>query len=190
MTQPHRQRYGLGSFIKKITRPIKKVAKKVWKSPLGKAALIGGGLYGLNKFGIPGMGGAGKNWWSKGLGFLRGVPQGSPSQPGSGGIWGGLKKFGLGKAAMIGAGTAGVLAPFMAGGDEDEEVIDDWSVTSPYIDRIRNMARNQDASLAFLPPAAYAQQGYYTGQAKGGLVGLANGGGREYGSLLYDSRNR
>ena len=48
MTKPHRQRYGFGSFIKKITRPVKKVAKKVLKSPLGKAALLGGlGLYGL-----------------------------------------------------------------------------------------------------------------------------------------------
>ena len=34
MTKPHRQRYGFGSFIKKITKPIKKVVK----SPLGKAA--------------------------------------------------------------------------------------------------------------------------------------------------------
>ena len=29
MTKPHRQRYGFGSFIKKITRPVKKVAKKL-----------------------------------------------------------------------------------------------------------------------------------------------------------------
>ena len=32
-----RQKYGFGSFVKKITRPI----KKVFKSPLGKAAIIG-----------------------------------------------------------------------------------------------------------------------------------------------------
>ena len=63
MTQPHRQAYGLGSIIKKITKPI----KKVLKSPIGKAALIGGGLYGLNRFGL-GSSGIGKNWWSKGLG--------------------------------------------------------------------------------------------------------------------------
>ena len=53
MTKPHRQRYGFGSFIKKITRPVKKVAKKVWKSPIGKAALIGGlGSYGTRVFSI------------------------------------------------------------------------------------------------------------------------------------------
>jgi hypothetical protein len=39
--QEPRQLYGLGSFVKKITRPI----KKVLKSPIGKAAALGlGGL--------------------------------------------------------------------------------------------------------------------------------------------------
>ena len=46
--QQPRQEYGFGSFVKKITRPIKKIAK----SPLGKAALIGGGLYGLGGAGF------------------------------------------------------------------------------------------------------------------------------------------
>ena len=36
MQQP-RQLYGLGSLVKKITRPIKKIVK----SPIGKAALLG-----------------------------------------------------------------------------------------------------------------------------------------------------
>ena len=66
MINPHRQQYGLGSFVeekivgkpgglvepgvkqygflKKIFKKVKKGAKKIWKSPLGKAALIGGGL--------------------------------------------------------------------------------------------------------------------------------------------------
>jgi len=41
MTKPDRQRYGLGSFIKKAARKVKKVIK----SPLGKAALLGAGAY-------------------------------------------------------------------------------------------------------------------------------------------------
>ena len=48
--QTPRQLYGLGSFIKKITKPAKKVvskAKDFLKSDLGKAALLGVGLYGL-----------------------------------------------------------------------------------------------------------------------------------------------
>ena len=51
MTNSHRQHgYGLGSFIKKaVGKPGGRV-KKVWlKVPLGKAALIGGGLWGLGK---------------------------------------------------------------------------------------------------------------------------------------------
>jgi hypothetical protein len=52
-----RQNYGLGSFVKKAVRGVKKVVK----SPLGKAALLGGGAYlvldtGLTFFGP--MGGA------------------------------------------------------------------------------------------------------------------------------------
>jgi len=48
--QTPRQLYGLGSFIKKITKPVKKVvskAKDFVKSDLGKAAILGVGLYGL-----------------------------------------------------------------------------------------------------------------------------------------------
>ena len=50
MTQPHRQRYGLGSLIKKIARG----AKKVFKSPIGKAAMLGLGAYGLGGAGFLG----------------------------------------------------------------------------------------------------------------------------------------
>ena len=39
-----RQGYFLGKLVKKVTRPLKKIVK----SPLGKAALIGGlGMYGM-----------------------------------------------------------------------------------------------------------------------------------------------
>ena len=41
--QNPRQLYGLGSFVRKITRPL----KKVFKSPIGKAALLGLGAYGM-----------------------------------------------------------------------------------------------------------------------------------------------
>ena len=41
--QNPRQLYGLGSFVKKITRPL----KKVFKSPIGKAAMLGLGAYGM-----------------------------------------------------------------------------------------------------------------------------------------------
>jgi hypothetical protein len=38
-----RQMYGLGKLVKKVTRTVKKIAK----SPIGKAAIIGAGIYGL-----------------------------------------------------------------------------------------------------------------------------------------------
>jgi len=170
MTKPHRQKYGLGSIIKKAAKAVKKVVK----SPIGKAALIGGGLYGLNRFGLPG--GIGKDWWSKGMGLIRGTPiiKGPQTGQRAGGLWNKLRDFGLGKAAVIGGGILGTTLPFL-GTDEDEEIIDDWSVTPSSIANIRQMARDRDPSLAFLPAADYVQSGYYTG-AKGGIVGLANGG--------------
>ena len=180
MTKPHRQRYGLGSFIKKAARKVKKVAKKVWKSPLGKAALIGGGLYGLNRFGIPGTGGVGSNWWSKAMGtgpgkFLFGGSKIGPA-PASKGLLGGAWnwiKGNPGKAGLLGLGAAGMTAPFL-GGDEEEEIVDDW----PGVDKIRQMAKDRHASLAFLPPAESVMSGYY-GSKEGGIVGLANGGPAE-----------
>ena len=43
-----RQMYGLGKLVKKVTRTVKKIAK----SPIGKAAILGAGTYfGLGKFG-------------------------------------------------------------------------------------------------------------------------------------------
>ena len=41
--QNPRQLYGLGSLVRKITRPV----KKIFKSPIGKAAMLGLGAYGL-----------------------------------------------------------------------------------------------------------------------------------------------
>ena len=80
LVEPGVKQYG---FFKKAFKKIKKGAKKVWKSPLGKAALIGGGLWGLNRFGIPGTGGVGSGWWKKAMGtgpgrFLSGAVMGKP----------------------------------------------------------------------------------------------------------------
>ena len=47
--QEPRQLYGLGSLVKKITRPIKKIVK----SPIGKAALLAGGAYLAGGGGMP-----------------------------------------------------------------------------------------------------------------------------------------
>ena len=168
-----RQPYFLGKAVKKIGKGLKKIVK----SPLGKAALIGGGLYGLNRFGI-GSSGIGKDWWSKGMGLGKNWLFGKAAPHPSGGTTGGLLnwiKGNKGKAALIGLGTAGTLLPFLGTGEEEEEEGETWDITPSSISNIRNMARNRDPSLAFLPRNEYVQSGYYL--SNGGRAGLMNGGG-------------
>ena len=173
-----RQPYGLGKLVKKAFKGVKKIAK----SPLGKAAILGGlGMYGMG-WG-PFKGG------KFGAGFLKGIGGG-----GGGGI-GKFFKSGLGRfvnpmsgafgeknkwkhaAGLLGLGA--VATPFVQkalgyGPYQDEEVEDDWTVTPGSISNIVSMARAQDPSLNFLPSSAYTQSGFYG--ADGGIVGLANGG--------------
>ena len=116
LVEPGVKQYG-------IFKKIKKAVKKVVKSPIGKIGLgallagapIGGGAW----FGS----GSG---WGKGMGLLRsrlpakGVGKFlySPAAgKGSGNIfskaYGGLKNFGLGKAAFLGAGAGLTALPFL-----------------------------------------------------------------------------
>ena len=161
-----RQLYGLGSFVKKITKPIKKIAK----SPVGKAALLAGGAYMAPKFFGTTWGGTG-GWGSKlgGL-FKEKALLGNLFHTGEGA----KRKLSLGKMGLGALLAAGTALPFM--GDEEEEIIETpWEETSGSISNIRDMARRQDPSLAFLPSSIYAQPGYYL--ADGGRAGLLNGGG-------------
>jgi len=173
MTNSKRQQYGFGSFVKKFTKPI----KKVLKSPIGKAALIGGGLYGLG--GLKSLGGTGIFSSGQGLSRFGNLARMFKSK----GVLGDLlfsgkgadRKFSLGKAGLMGLLGAGATMPFL-GGDEEEEVIETpWETTPSSIANIRDMARNRDPSLSFLPQNAYTQSGFYL--KDGGIAGLANGGG-------------
>ena len=169
MQQP-RQLYGLGSLVKKITKPIKKIVK----SPIGKAALGAAALYGVNRFGIPGIGGKGAI--SK---FLLGSKT-VPSGPGTtGGLFNFLKKgFGglsFGQKAFLGAGLGLSALPFFTQPEEEEEVITDpFSVTPSSIADIRQMARNRDSSLAFLPQEQFVRAGFFSpfAAAEGGIAEL------------------
>ena len=178
LVEPGVKQYG---FFKKAFKKIKKGAKKVFKSPLGKAAMLGLGAYYMPGIGAKASGGWGP-WASRIGGWGKGALLGKQTTtlPGqatqrAGGIFGGLKNMGWGKAALLGGGALATALPFMGGGDEEDEVIDDWSVTPSSIANIRKMARAQDPSLAFLPPASSVMSGYY-GSKDGGIVGLANGG--------------
>ena len=189
MTNSKRQQYGLGSFVKKAFKKVKKIAK----SPIGKAALLGLGAYGLG--GAQFLGGKGILAGGQGLQRFRNLanigsaarsglfgkaastglsPQHPAYQAGTGGLWGGIKKFGLGKSALLGLGAAGMAMPFLAGGPDEEEEGESWDITPSSITNIRNMARNQDPSLAFMPRPEYVQSGFYA--ADGGIARLANGG--------------
>ena len=175
--QEPRQLYGLGSFVKKITKPIKKAVK----SPLGKAALLAAGAYFAPTMwgGAKGLGG-----WKTGIGALRNKAFGQtaknfvmnrdgPAKGMLGNVFDWMKAN-KGKTAMLGLGAAGMAAPFFAGNVDEEEEGDSWDVTPSSIANIRNMARNQDPSLAFMPNRNYVQPGYYL--KDGGIAGLANGG--------------
>ena len=171
-----RQPYFLGKAVKKIGKGLKKVVK----SPLGKAALIGGGLYGLG--GMQALGGKGILAGGQGLQRFRNLANignlfkekallGNLFHTGKGPD----RRFSLGKAGLGALLAAGTALPFMGGNEEEEIVEDTWDVTPSSIADIRNMARNQDASLAFMPRNEYVQSGYYL--ADGGRAGIANGGG-------------
>jgi len=188
MTKPHRQQYGLGSFVKKAFKKITKPIKKIAKSPLGKAALLAGGAY----FAPTLWGGAkGLSGWKAGLGalrnralgtgaskFLMGGPRVAGQTAGGnrgmlGGAWDWIKGN-PGKAALL-AGGAGLTALPFLGQDPEEDIVEEaWDVTPSSIANIREMARKRDPSLAFMPQSQYVQSGYYL--KDGGIAGLASGG--------------
>jgi hypothetical protein len=180
-----RQGYFLGKIVKKITRPLKKIAK----SPLGKAALLYAGTAGLGALGAGGAGtGFTKAMFSPGnvlsnmkfgLGRLGlGSKFIGPPNPNKVGFFKSLipgANF-SGKNALIAAGLGATALPFlMGGGEEDEEIVDGFDVTPDSITNIRQMSRMKDPSLdPFRIPDRFAQRNYYL--ANGGVVGLANGG--------------
>ena len=181
--QEPRQLYGLGSLVKKITRPIKKIVK----SPIGKAALTGAAIYfgggGGNPFTAAGRSKFGSNVFGS---FLKDSILGKQIASGERGITreGGL--LGLLKSGFSGAasgfgnlstgqkafllGGAGLsLLPFLTGGDEEEETVveEGFDVTPGTITNIVAQARGRDPSLRFLPQTQFAQPGFFRA-AEGG----------------------
>jgi hypothetical protein len=172
--QEPRQLYGLGSLVKKITKPIKKIVK----SPIGKAALGAAALYGVNKFGIPGIGGKGSiaNFLlgkrnvpiRGGADFIRGGGILDKLRSGFGGLSGGQQAFLLGGAGLS-------LLPFLTKPEVEEEVVEEgFDVTPGTIANIRQMARDRDPSLAFLPQEQFVRAGFFSpfAAAEGGIAEL------------------
>jgi hypothetical protein len=174
--QEPRQLYGLGSLVKKAVRGVKKIVK----SPLGKAALIGG----LGAFGLGSLGG--------GTGFLgRFAPSAMRAGLTRMGGWFGKDRMlgnlirndkgglSLGKMGLLGLGAGAVAAPFLMKDDEEEVVEEAWDQVPSSIANIRNQARNyytnpSESTLAFMPGKQFVQSNFYA--ADGGRAGLMNGG--------------
>ena len=183
MQQP-RQMYGLGSIVKKAVRGVKKIVK----SPIGKAALIGGGMYLAGGGGMPGflggkgLGGFGSNAFGRsilgakgkfmsGKGFLGGV----------GNIFGKegdiTKGLSMGRVGLGALGAAS-LAPLFMGGDEDDVVDETVEQINPatQVQRAKNFYSgmgDKGVGLNFMPQKKYVSQNFYA--ADGGRAGYANG---------------
>ena len=199
-----RQGYGLGSFVRKITKPIKKLVK----SDVGKAALAGlaiyaggggfapGGFSFLGGSGSPGLLGAGGKF-SLGQSFLGNKIGGTalgknlfgnitnPGGPGrTGGLLSKLNPFGKGSGGLgsifgigaLGAGLGALMAP-----QEEDESDTDYAArkakVDPYLRRYYTQA-NPDASQDQVDAFVKANTTEYSPEvrlAKGGRVGYKLG---------------
>jgi len=173
-TYTGRRKYGFGSFLKKITKPIKKFVK----SPLGKAALLGGIGYlatpgsgvGLSKWLKPAGKGA---WWKKAI-------MGTPWQKGpQSGVAGGLKGMLSNPWVSIPAASAAAgLYTAMKPPEELESATGEWDEDKEWWD-------NYLASLGqdnYRVPTEYRR-------AEGGRIGRQEGGLMNLGGMEKDYRN-
>jgi len=195
-----RQQYGLGSIFKSITKPIKKVIS----SPVGKAALLGLGAYGLGGgFGSQGFGlgnigpqiGRGLSAIKSGLfGAPAGMSAGPMSYlqkgvtPFSKGILGKLGLTGGGgkmmPTALGGITGASLLTYFMSKGateEEAEELAQDvYRGKGLGMDQIRADMKNYRSGALSASQAHDKGYHFLTPQtylgAQGGRVGLQGGG--------------
>ena len=182
--EDQRQGYFLGKLVKKAGRAVKKVVK----SPLGKAALLAAGAYGLG--GAKFLGGKGIFASGQGLGRFANLKNlFMPSYKDFAGkersgllkslVFDKDNKFSLGRASLSGLGAAGILAPFFMGGDEEEDIGTSYTMPQPDVEEIRGQAREYyrdptNAALYFMPPKASVQRSFYD-FADGGLASMRPG---------------
>ena len=191
MQQP-RQMYGLGSFVKKAVRGIKKIAK----SPLGKMAIMGGlgalggsftaggmgtGLGRFNPRNIAALGRAGAGMFGFGQApSMKGVDVGFQNalrkKPGFfKGMWGSMSP---GQKLFTGASGVALGAPLLQNMfAKGEEIVED--VDEDYIDpyTAMMMAKFKNPQMNFLPEDRFTNNYYQTAvpAANGGRIGYADG---------------
>jgi len=190
-----RQGYFLGKIVrgvKKFVDPAIDVVTNVAKSPVGKAALLGAGLYGLGggfggKFGLGNIGPSIGRGLSAAKSGLFGVAPVTDFDPGVKGLFGKMKLtggFGSKMPTALGGITgASLLTYFMQKGATEEEAEelarDVYRGKGLGMDQIRadmkkyrsgilSASQAHDMGYHFLTPRNYLG-------AQGGRVGLANG---------------
>ncbi len=183
--QEPRQLYGLGSFVKSIGKTIKKVVK----SPIGKAALIGaaafgipgtqfGGLLGRASFGKPAMSIFGKQG---GIGALFANPSiaAMKTQGAEKGFLGGLLGKIPGGGYTVGA-IGSILAASGMSPEEIEETKRDPEKVKIYL-RDYYSKTNPDASAEEVEEFVTTNTSEY---AVGGRVGLEGGANEDFQKYL------
>ena len=169
-----RQNYGLGSFVKKAVRGVKKVVK----SPLGKMALLGTAanfapmLFGKGTLmsqagGLSGL----KSRFMSGKGFLGNVGNMFGKE---GDITKGLS---MGRVGLGALGAASLAPLFMGGGDDEVEESVEQIDPGYQVQRAKNFYSglgDKGVGLNFMPQKKYVNQNFYA--AEGGRAGYAMGG--------------
>ena len=191
-------------FLKKVFRKAKKAVKKVVKSPVGKAAILGALTFGIpgTQFGGlaggKGLAGLKGNLFGKTLSMGGNLGRGTGLLSKTPGLFGklGLTKgggslglTGLGKIAGI-TGLSGLAGLAAAGATEDEEDEIDLSK----LDRGEGLnildivarARKNDPEFRFLPGAEFTDA--YA--AEGGRIGKQEGGEIDKSKMIKDMLDR
>jgi len=163
-----RRAYGLGSIFKSI----KRAAKKVIKSPLGRAALIGGAGWLLGGGGVGAWQGWGGGWgqspvagWFGKEGALGGLLRKNIAAKGMPAEWGAISPWKVGIAGLS------ALPFFMGGGDDDDDDGFDYDATrDKYAAEL--MRIKAGAMAGTLDPTKFRYQGI----KEGGRIGFDDGG--------------
>ena len=168
--QEPRQLYGLGSLVKKITRPIKKIVK----SPIGKIGLMALGGYALGG----GFGAGGfkfGNILSKGKGLTSMFSKAKSALTGSNLFKGLTSGKGI-LAAGLGSGLLGGLLAKQPDEDEDEEEYQDRIMRlQPYLKQyygnVGDTFGDQQLGPNELEDFVTSQSIEYQGAKDGGIIG-------------------
>ena len=168
-----RQQYGLGSFVKKAVKGVTGAVKKIAKSDLGKAALIGG--LGMIPFGAGGsmfsrLGSAASGIFSGGFPSIPGFDTASK-------FLGGEKTLGKTLGVMAGGSLLGGLLAKVEEGDQDAlGATRDVNSLRTYLDSgYRNLGYPEDEIPALVEKDVSEYGSAQGGYANGGRIGYAYG---------------